>query len=67
MHADMVHHSPDRVEVSMDRVSVAMMVMHLRAGTGFDTSSAVVGAPYARQVRAGQVEQIDVLLEQRVA
>jgi hypothetical protein len=61
-HTDVVYHNPDQVDVSPDKVSVARMVMEFRDGTSIDTSSAVIGAPYARQVREGQVRRIDLFL-----
>jgi hypothetical protein len=63
-HTTVVYHNPDRVEVSPDTVSVARMVLYLRDGTSIGSSSAIIGAPYADQTRAGQVQQIDVFLEQ---
>lgn len=63
-HTTVVYHNLDRVDVSPDTVSVARMVLHLGDGTSIGSSSAIIGAPYADQARAGQVQQIDVFLEQ---
>jgi hypothetical protein len=62
-HTDVVYHNPDRIDVSPESVSVGRMVLHFQDGTAIDRSSPMVGAPYARQVRSGQVRQIDVFLD----
>ncbi len=66
-HTDVVYHNSDRVDVFPDRASTARMVLRSRDGTTVDLPLAVVEAPYARQVRLGRVERIDVFLEQNEA
>jgi hypothetical protein len=40
------------------------MVLHFRGGAAVELSSAVVEAPYAAQVRLGEVQRIDVFLDE---
>jgi hypothetical protein len=62
-HTDVVYHNPERVDVSPDNIATARMVLHLVDGATVELSSAVVGAPYAEQVRLGQVRRIDVFFD----
>jgi hypothetical protein len=64
-HTKVVYHNPDRVDVSPNVSSIADVVLHLRDGTTVDLRSSIVRAPYAAQVRAGQVEKIEVFLERK--
>jgi hypothetical protein len=63
-HTDVVYHSSDRGNVSANHVSVVRMVLHFRGGATVELSSAVVEAPYAAQVRLGEVQRIDVFLDE---
>ena len=64
-HTKVVYHNPNRVDVSPNRVSIAEMILHVKDGATVDLSSSIIRAPYAAQVREGQIEQIDVFLEQK--
>jgi hypothetical protein len=63
-HTEVTYHNLEHLDVSPESVSVVGMALYFEDGARIDLSSPIIGAPYAEQVRLGQVQQIDVFLEE---
>jgi hypothetical protein len=60
------YHNPGRRDVNPDDgLSSARPVLYLADGRRVEFAGGVIGEPYARMVRAGEIARIDVFLEDR--
>jgi hypothetical protein len=56
------YHNPGRLDIYPDNGrSARLLILHLPDGSQVESAEGIIGEPYARMVRAGEVTKIDIL------
>lgn len=59
-HCAVTYHNPERRDTFAEEMDIRRCVLHLADGATVEIAGAVIGPPYAEQVRGGKISRIDV-------
>ena len=57
------YHNPNRLDTFSGEVSAHKYILHSQDGLSTTIQAAILGPPYAEEVRSGNIQHIDVYLE----